>query len=112
MVLFEMAETEPSLFEPMAASCADPDPDVRRWALRSMTHFGTRGIPILRTALRASDLSSRVSAMAVVLELGPHGVALRPELLALSNDSDPTIRQLASLLLQRIDARQFLERAK
>lgn len=106
-LLLEMASGEPSLFEPFAAATEDTDPGVRMRALRSMSHYGQRGIPIVRKALRGKDLTNQQAAIVVVFELGPAGTELRPELLALKNHPVPAFRELVSLILERIDSKKF-----
>jgi len=90
LLLAQMAPTEPSLFEPLAAATQDPDSQVRMWAMLTMGRFGKRGIPIVRKALRDMDPANQQNAICAAFELGPDGAELRPELLAHKNHADPT----------------------
>jgi HEAT repeat protein len=81
--------------------------DVRRAAVQSMHHFGTRGLPMIRKALNDPAPDIRQAAMFAAREMGPNAKELVPIILSLQNDVEPHIRRLATITLNKLEPDRF-----
>jgi hypothetical protein len=106
-LLNDMAEFDAALFEPMSKMVNDPDHVVRGTAINAMQHFGKRGVPILRVAMRDPIVYVRHRAIGAATQLGKDGAALFPDLLQLKTDADPYICRNAAHSLYIMDPKQF-----
>jgi hypothetical protein len=102
----------PELFDRLAQSSADPDWATRHHAVRSMRHFGKRGLPIIQKTLEGKELSARREAAKVLSLLGKDAAELMPLLLSLLDDRDERIRQHAHMALTAIEPLKFPAPAK
>ena len=106
--LEEMGGTDPDLFDPMSRLVGDANPLVRNAAVRSMRHFGKRGVPILRQALLDADPQVRSSAIGAASELGDDGLELAPVLQELQkNDPRSWFQRDAAHALYKMAPKQF-----
>ncbi len=111
-VLAEMAPLDRELFIPLSKLADDPNMHVRVGAIRSMCHFGKRGVPILRKALRDGDKNVRFTAIQSSVILSKDGEELIPVLLAMrDNDPDPSIRRFVQHGLFIMDPQRFAKPA-
>jgi hypothetical protein len=108
IVFCHMAAADPEVsFGPLSQWVEDPFPGrhVRVTAIQSMQHFGKRGIPLLRKALKDQDSEVRVAALFAIERLGADAADFKSELLTVQqSDSLQYCRQLASSALRNIDA--------
>lgn len=111
-LLSSMSRDMPALFDILSDLATDPDGHVRMSAIQSMPHFGRRGVPILRDAVRDSSLPVRHSAISAAGKLRKVGSELVPSLQVLQEDADPYIRLSAAHALHSIDPKRFAKPAQ
>jgi HEAT repeat protein len=112
ILLGNIAGEDPELFDPLAEFAEDPDAHPRYEAVRSMRHFGKRGVPILRKAMRDPNQFVRIAAIQTAAKLGKDSAELIPDLLAFQNDPDRHVRWSASQALHNLDPERFPATAK
>ncbi len=115
-LLEEMADGDPTLLDHFAPLCEAPEIIVRCVAVRSMRHFGKRGVPLLRKAMQDSAKVGNfhaVKSMAIFAasELRQDGVELIPDLLALQKSSDLVDSRSAGHALYIMDSKRFAKPA-
>lgn len=106
-ILENVAREDAALFEPLAQLADDSDYGVRSHAVQSMRHFGKRGVPILRKAMRDYMPLIRIRAIQTAAALGKDGAELYPDLLACQNGGDGHVRRVAAEALHKMDPERF-----
>lgn len=105
--LCQMAPHVPETFEPLA-TLAEKDDFATQSVLLTMPHFGRRAVPILRKRLIAprdphNYLGDLGVALGAVRRLGKDAAELTPDLLALQDHPNPTVRELAAEALASVE---------
>ena len=107
-ILEAVAPQDVDLFGPLATLADDPDYAVRCHAVFAQRHFGKRGVPILRKAMRDPRPATRVWAIQTAAQLGKDAAELIPDLLALQNDPNASVPQVnINAVLTLIDPEAF-----
>lgn len=104
-LLAEAAALDPALFGTLAPLAEDSNPQVRRIAVRSMRHFGKRGMPILQRALTDNGPGVRMMAIFAAADLGKDAEELIPILQTFASDAN--YRLQAAHALHKIDPKRF-----
>lgn len=106
-LLCEMASQVPETFEPLAKLTEDRDLNTRFLAMYAMRSFGKRAIPVFRDGMKDSDSRIRCTAIIALATLRKDAAELIPDLLALRNDPNASVRESIAEVLPLIDPERF-----
>jgi HEAT repeat protein len=107
MMLCEMADKSPELFEPLSILAADANAKLRSRAVQSMRSFGTRGLPILQRAFDDADKGVRQMAIRTAGDMAKTAEPLIPILRTLRDEDDPEIRYDIASAMHRISPETY-----
>ena len=103
------APHHPEWFDRFAKLLDDPDGETREYALRSMGHFGQRGIPKIRAALSDPSPRQRMVAVSIAHQMKGAALDLVPDLRKLLDDRDSNLARYARDVLPQIDPNIVIE---
>ena len=81
----------------------DPSPEVRKRAVQTLAHFGSRGVALLTQTLRDADANIRWAAAGALGQIGPTAKDAVPALVEALGDTEATVRAGAEYALGQID---------